>query len=241
MTSPCPPSPLAVPAALTPCGASVESTSAHHNSGKKNKRNFADCMFHLSKWMSAQGNAFRCDSRGFEAWCSFWSLQCALCGRRQQLRSGRSRWEIGWSVTNYLRALTAGHPALLSWARTSAPLALCPSYSSLLKQPPEQIPFNLSFQNLPESRETPGWLLNTKYSLVYEATSAVCQLQELTTGNGPILADHQLLPSKVKNTVTSIPGRKGHAAMKPLGLHRMRSFVWRQLRNHANIAYAVIS
>lgn len=82
-----------------------------------------------------------------------------------QLRSGRSRWEIGRSVTNYISTLTAGDPALLSWARTSAPLALCPSHSSLLEQPLEQIPFNLSFQNPPESREPPGWLLNTKYSL----------------------------------------------------------------------------
>lgn len=49
-----------------------------------------------------------------------------------QLHSGRSRWGIGWSVTNYLSALTAGDPALLSCTRISAPLALSPAHSSLV-------------------------------------------------------------------------------------------------------------
>lgn len=70
---------------------------------------------------------------------------------------------------------------------------------------------------------------------------AVWQLQEHAMADGPILTVQQLLSSKVKNTVISIPGRKGHRAVKPVSLHGMRNKVWRQLKNHANTTSAVIS
>lgn len=100
-----------------------QNTSADQNSVKNNTCSFVDCMFHFrSKWMSAQGNTFHCDSQSFETSSNFWySVSCFM--QRAACSCTLAAADAGWdSATSHLSALTARDPALRSCARISAPL-----------------------------------------------------------------------------------------------------------------------